>query len=107
MRKLERIVAALEDGQLDLDGSLQQYEQGIKNLQHCYRLLDKAERRIRLLQGVDEDGNVLAESFAEEEPTSLEEKTKTRAKRRSAKAKTPSNHAESEENNIDARRGLF
>ena len=107
MGELERIVLALEDGQLDLDSSLQQYEQGIKHLTHCYRLLDKAERRIRLLQDMDTDGNLVAESFAEEESNSLEEKSKTRAKRRTASPKMPSNQVESDENNVDARRGLF
>ena len=58
LARLERIVAQLEEGQLGLDDSLAQYEQGIKYLKQCYRQLERAERKIELLAGVDEQGRM-------------------------------------------------
>jgi exodeoxyribonuclease VII small subunit len=54
---LERIVADLETGQTGLDQTLARYERGVGLLRHCHDLLQKAERRIGLLRGVDGEGN--------------------------------------------------
>ncbi len=80
--RLEKTVARLEGGQLGLDDSLAQYEQGIKYLKHCFRQLERAERRIELLSGVDEQGRVRSEPFGESD-MSLEEKQAARSRRRS------------------------
>lgn len=53
---LERAVAALESGRLDLDEALKQYEEGVRLLGHCNALLDGAERKVALLTGVNADG---------------------------------------------------
>ncbi len=82
LARLERIVAQLEEGQLGLDDSLAQYEQGIKYLKQCYRQLERAERKIELLAGVDEQGRVRGAPFDEAE-MSLEEKQAARSRRRS------------------------
>jgi exodeoxyribonuclease VII small subunit len=82
LARLEKTLAQLEDGQLGLDQSLAQYEQGIKYLKLCYRQLEKAQRKIELLAGIDEDGNVRAEPF-EESDMSLEQKQASRSRRRS------------------------
>jgi len=82
---LERIVQDLEDGQLGLDASLSQYEDGMKHLRQCYRLLDDAERKIQLLQRVDKQGQPVTEPF-EEANEPLEEKAGLRASRRSHRA---------------------
>jgi exodeoxyribonuclease VII small subunit len=71
---LEAIVHDLEEGELGLAESLARYEQGIKHLKHCYRLLQSAERKIELLTGVGEGGVAITEDFVVES-TPLEEST--------------------------------
>jgi exodeoxyribonuclease VII small subunit len=85
LEQLEAIVHALEDGQLSLADSLQQYEGGVANLRRCYQLLQKAERKIELLTGLDAAGNPLTEPFADE-AASLEEQAGTRRRTRGSGA---------------------
>ena len=40
-----------------LNESLERYEEGVKLLRQSYELLQRAERRIELLSGVDAEGN--------------------------------------------------
>ncbi len=82
LQRLETTVTRLEGGQLGLDEALAQYEQGIKYLKHCFRQLERAERKIELLSGVDEQGRVRGEPFGEAD-MSLEEKQASRSRRRS------------------------
>ncbi len=82
LQRLDKIVARLEGGQLGLDDALAQYELGIKYLKHCFRQLERAERKIELLSGVDEQGRARTEPFDESE-LSLEEKQSLRSRRRS------------------------
>jgi len=63
LARLEEIVHALEDGSLGLNEALAQYEQGVKLLRQSYDLLQRAERRIELLSGVDAEGNPVTEPF--------------------------------------------
>ena len=60
LEQLERIVHQLEQGEIGLDESLQQYEKGVKLLRRCYDLLHRADRRIELLSGVDAEGNPIS-----------------------------------------------
>jgi exodeoxyribonuclease VII small subunit len=46
---LETIVSQLEAGEKPLDESLALYEQGVAALKRCHAILDKAEKRIKLL----------------------------------------------------------
>ncbi len=57
--RLEEIVHFLEEGKIGLDEALGCYEEGVGLLRKAYDLLEKAERRILLLSGVDSDGNPL------------------------------------------------
>jgi exodeoxyribonuclease VII small subunit len=82
LEKLERIVHELEDGQLGLSDSLARYEEGIKYLNLCYQELEKAERKIEILTGIDADGNPVTQPFDDRE-TTLEEKAARRSQRRS------------------------
>jgi exodeoxyribonuclease VII small subunit len=82
LRHLEEIVGLLEGGQLGLSESLAQYEQGVKYLKFCYRQLERAEQKIELLSGVDAEGRVQTQPFAEAD-MSLEEKQAARSRRRS------------------------
>ena len=69
---LETIVRELEDGQVDLARSLARYEEGVKLLQHCYRLLTGAEQRIEILTKVNADGSAQTEDFQPEVAASAE-----------------------------------
>ena len=57
--RLEEIVRNLEEGKIGLDEALGHYEEGVGLLRQAYALLDKAQRRISLLSGVDSEGNPL------------------------------------------------
>jgi exodeoxyribonuclease VII small subunit len=63
LKRLEEIVHALEDGNVGLNESLERYEEGVKLLRQSYELLERAERKIELLSGVDADGNPVTRSF--------------------------------------------
>lgn len=86
---LEQIVSKLESGKLELADSLDQYEQGVGHLKACYRLLNDAEQRIRLVSEVDESGKVRSEVFAEDQEPDLQKKAAARGKRRTAKQDDP------------------
>src|SRR6516162_10234599 len=63
LTRLERIVDELERGEPDLSAALAQYEDGVKLLRHCHRLLDQAEQSVALLTGVDSQGHPLTIPF--------------------------------------------
>ncbi len=50
MKRLEEIVAQMEDEQLPLDRSLKLYEEGIALVAKCSEELEGAKRRIKILQ---------------------------------------------------------
>lgn len=109
IESLESIVHELEDGQTGLAESLARYEQGVKLLKQCYELLQKAERRIELLTGVNAAGEPVTAPF-EDSPSAgaaagETATSATRSRKRSAKA-TPNLNPE-EPNEIDVPRSLF
>jgi exodeoxyribonuclease VII small subunit len=55
-RRLAQIVAELEGGDLPLERSLQLFEEGVRLARAAQSRLDKAERRVEELLGVDEQG---------------------------------------------------
>jgi exodeoxyribonuclease VII small subunit len=83
LASLEEAVHELEEGQLDLNVALKRYEEGIRLLGHCYRLLEEAERKVELLSGVDADGEPITEHWRDQ-ATTLEEKAESRSARRTA-----------------------
>ena len=73
LMRLEKIVEELESGDLSLDESLARYEEGMRALRRCYKILQETEKRIEiLLKGAD--GELKAKPF---EPGSLEEQSET------------------------------
>ncbi len=82
LAELETIVAELEEGQTPLADSLARYERGVRLLRECYQLLERAERRIELLNHVDSDGQAHSEPF-DDQALSLDEKVSARSRRRS------------------------
>jgi exodeoxyribonuclease VII small subunit len=103
LQELEQVVRKLEEGQLGLSDSLSQYEAGVKRLQQCFAALEKAERRIELLSGVDAAGNPVTKPFDDDE-LSLEQKAESRSRRRSSKATKPPRTASED---VDDGPGLF
>jgi exodeoxyribonuclease VII small subunit len=67
LKRLEAIVDQLEDGQIDLEKSLQLFEEGIGLARLCAGKLQEAEQKIELLSREHED------LFAEEEADDDEE----------------------------------
>jgi len=53
---LEEITRRLEEGNLSLEKSLEQFEQGMKLIQFCEQKLEEVEKRIQIL--VEEDGKL-------------------------------------------------
>jgi exodeoxyribonuclease VII small subunit len=87
LEALEKIVAELESGKLGLSDALAKYEDGVRHLKSCQRLLEMAERKIELLSGVDADGNPITQPFEEAESESLEAKAAARGQRRTSAVK--------------------
>jgi exodeoxyribonuclease VII small subunit len=63
LKRLEQIVHTLEEGDIGLDEALQQYEEGVRLLRQTNDLLQRAERRIELLSGIDAEGNPVTQPF--------------------------------------------
>ena len=107
LEELERIVAELESGKLGLSDALERYELGVKHLKSCQQLLQRAERKIELLSGVDADGNPITQPFDEGEDDTLESKAAARGQRRSTGAKASSVRITMRDNDIDDPNRLF
>jgi exodeoxyribonuclease VII small subunit len=105
--ELEKIVADLESGKLGLSDALGRYEEGVKHLKSCQQLLERAERKIELLSGVDADGNPITEPFADAEIETLEEKSAVRGQRRTTVAKASAVRVSIESDNMDDCSRLF
>lgn len=71
LEELEKIVAALEDGDRPLEEALQLFESGIKLSRECQKRLDEAERKIQVLLR-DADGEPLVEEFKDEDRDEFE-----------------------------------
>ena len=87
LAELETIVAELESGKLGLSDALARYEKGVQHLKACQQLLERAERRIELLSGVDADGNPITQRLDDRDLESLEEKSAARGQRRTSSSR--------------------
>jgi exodeoxyribonuclease VII small subunit len=61
--RLEQIVESLERGEPDLAAALAKYETGVRLLTQSYGLLERADRAVALLAGVDEQGKPVTAPF--------------------------------------------
>ncbi|MCG3138423.1 MAG: Exodeoxyribonuclease 7 small subunit [Phycisphaerae bacterium] len=52
--RLEELVRKVEQGKIGLEESIQSYEEGMRLLNHCRQILQKAELRVQQLQQADE-----------------------------------------------------
>ena len=55
MEELEKVVAELEKGDLNLDDSVSRFEQGLKISKECNKTLEEAEKKITILINNDEN----------------------------------------------------
>lgn len=79
LKKLEKIVEELEDGDLPLDESLGKYEEGIRLSKICAKKLEAAKKKVEVLLK-SEDGSFDLKPFdektAEEEAPSRDSRKK-------------------------------
>ena len=64
LKKLEKIVDDLEDGNLSLDDALDKYEEGIKLSKLCAKRLELAKKKVEILMK-SEDGSLDLKPFDE------------------------------------------
>lgn len=62
---LETLVKSLESEDLDLEKSIQAFEEGVRIARECHRRLDDAERRVEVLRRLP-SGEVVSEPFEPE-----------------------------------------
>jgi len=65
LKKLEKKVSDLENGDLPLEESIKTFEEGVKLTKHCQNLLSKAELKIQKLVE-SKDGSIDLETFDDE-----------------------------------------
>ena len=61
LAELEALVEKMEQGDLSLDESLQQFERGVQLTRSCQQALRDAEQKVRVL--LDKDGQETLEPF--------------------------------------------
>jgi exodeoxyribonuclease VII small subunit len=105
--ELEAIVTELESGKLGLSEALARYEEGVQHLKSCHQLLERVERKIELLSGMDAEGNPITEPFDEREHVSLEEKAAARGRRRTSDTTASTGKRQPPEGDIDDAGRLF
>ena len=89
LKRLEEIVRLLEEGDIGLNEALQRYEEGVKLLRQSYELLNRAERQIELLSGVDAEGNPITQPFDDTATFDQDQTAKGRSRRRSSPNRPP------------------
>jgi exodeoxyribonuclease VII small subunit len=73
IKQLRTIVDKIEQGQIPLQDSLEQYEQGMALIQHCRQILQKAEKRIEKISKTDDEPAVPPSEPADETPDPTDE----------------------------------
>lgn len=71
IKRLKQIVEQIEQGEIPLQDSLEQYEQGMALIKHCRGILQQAEKRIEKISKVDQDEPESAEAEAGAEDEAL------------------------------------
>ena len=68
IKRLKTIVEKIEQGEIPLQDSLEQYEQGMLLIRHCRDILQKAEKRIEKITKEQSAEPPSGEAEAEPEP---------------------------------------
>lgn len=63
LKRLEEIVKKMEQGDLELDESLKLFEEGVKLTKECQTHLSQAEQKVKILTGLDANGNPVTADF--------------------------------------------
>lgn len=63
LTRLEEIVEKMETGELSLEDSLKLFEEGVKLSRDCNSQLNEAEQKVKMLLGIDDDGNPVTSDF--------------------------------------------
>ncbi|OGW84633.1 MAG: exodeoxyribonuclease VII small subunit [Omnitrophica bacterium RIFCSPLOWO2_01_FULL_45_10] len=82
LKRLEKIVCDLEDGNLSLEESLEKYEEGIRLSKMCAKKLEIAKKKVEILLK-SEDGTVELKDF--EEKTQEDAKAEQEPKKKKGK----------------------
>lgn len=61
MEALEKVVQELEKGELNLDGSIKKFEEGMNLSKKCNEILEEAEKKITIL--IKKDDKIEEEDF--------------------------------------------
>ena len=101
--QLEQVVQSLEDGELGLNESLEEYQRGVDLLKQCHATLEDAQRKVELLTGVT-DGNPETHPSDDSE-MDLDEKQASRSQRRTGNSADAT--AEAESGDVDDSDTLF
>jgi len=72
LAELEKIVSAIDEGKVGLEEAIEQYEKGMKLIQYCQSILNRAEAKIQQLH-LGQDGQVTTSPFTPQEPESSEQ----------------------------------
>ena len=65
LKRLEDIVAKMEEGDVPLDDSMKLFEEGVKLSRLCSERLDKAEKKVEIITA-DKNGNITTRPFKAE-----------------------------------------
>ncbi|MAF90111.1 MAG: exodeoxyribonuclease VII small subunit [Bdellovibrionota bacterium] len=67
IEKLESIVDQMEKGDLSLEKALSSFEEGVKLSKECSEELEKAEQKVKMLIGLDKNGDAVTQNFEMED----------------------------------------
>ncbi len=62
VKRLEEIVGGLESQSVDLDRSIELFEEGVGLVRKCTKMLDEAEQKVKILTR-SEDGEIVEADF--------------------------------------------
>ena len=65
LKRLEDIVAKMEEADIPLDESMKLFEEGVKLSRLCSEKLDKAEKKVEIITA-DKNGNITTRPFEAE-----------------------------------------
>ena len=68
LAEVEKVVSELEEGEVDLEKSLEKYEAGIKALKKCHEILNGMEKKIEVLTK-DAQGNLATKPLKKSKET--------------------------------------
>ncbi len=67
IEKLESIVDQMEKGDLSLEKALSSFEEGVKLSKECSEELENAEQKVKMLIGLDKNGDAVTQNFEMED----------------------------------------